>query len=129
MPPLDTVQQALSRVLSGPTLDEALLQRFFSEHYIQIVNGEPLDYSGFVAHIKLLKEVTQRLELTLLSIAASGADVHTHHTVRAIKNDGAESEFEVFAHFEVEEGKIVSCRELTRQIAGAAHDEDLGSRQ
>lgn len=129
MLPLNTVQQALLRVLSGSSFDEALLKQFFSERYIQIVNGKSLDYAGFVAHIKLLKEVTQRLELTLISMAAAENDVHTHHTVRAIKNDGAESEFEVFAHFEVEDGKIVSCRELTHQIAGAVHDEDLGSRQ
>lgn len=129
MLPINTVQQALSRVLSGANFNKALLEQFFSERYIQVVNGEPLDYAGFMAHIKLLKEVTQRLELTLISIAAAEGNVHTHHTVRAIKNDGAESEFEVFAHFEVEAGKIVSCRELTHQVAGAAHDEDLGSRQ
>lgn len=129
MPPLDIVQHALSQVLASPTLDNAVLQQFFSKRYTQIVNGEPLDYQGFVAHIKLLKDVTQQLELTLISIAAAGPDVHTHHTVRAVKNDGTESEFEVFAHFQVDDGKIISCQELTRQISGAHHDEDLGSRQ
>lgn len=129
MSPIDTVLQALSRVLTEPALDETLLKRFFSERYTQIVNGESLDYKGFVAHIRLLKKITKCLELTLISSAAEGTNVHTHHTVRAIKNDGTESEFEVFAHFEVEDGRITSCRELTHQIAGAAHDKDLGSRQ
>lgn len=129
MSPLDTVRHALSRVLTDPSADNTLISHFFSERYLQVVNGESLDYTGFIAHIALLKRVTLRLELTLLSIAAAESHVHTHHTVRAVKHDGSESEFEVFAHFEVQEGKITACRELTRQLSGAHHDHDLGARQ
>jgi predicted SnoaL-like aldol condensation-catalyzing enzyme len=125
----EIVQNALTQVLGANIGDKALIEKYFSSEYTQIVNGIELDYQGFISHMLHLKAATKSISIRIASIAESADNVHTHHFVQATKSDNTVSEFEVFARFRLKDGKIIRCYELTRQISGASGDQDLGSRQ
>lgn len=122
------VKQALAAVLGNDIGSLSVIEQFFSKEYIQIVDGKKIDFDEFVTHLQVLKEATQSISVTIKSIAEGEGCVHTHHIAKAIKHDNSVSEFEVFACFNIANGKIVRCEELTRMIQGTKSDNNLGSR-
>lgn len=121
------VVQALHAIICNPTHDDAVIRAFFSPNYQQNVDGKQLDFAGFIGHMAELKQLTERIELTILAIAGEDGNVLTHHRVMVSKSTGAHAEIEVFAHFTLQDGLIIRCEELTRLVTGAAEDRSLGS--
>ncbi|PHM69723.1 hypothetical protein [Xenorhabdus kozodoii] len=124
----NVVTHALKYILESDDLDTSIIEKFFSKDYFQVVNGNKIFFSDFVSHITLLKNSLTNLNVTILSVAENGENVHTHHIVKANKKDDSIIEFEVFSHFSVSENKIKCCYELTRKIIGNEEDDDLGFR-
>lgn len=122
------VRQALDSVLGKQIGSIPVIEQFFSRNYIQVVDGKEIDFDEFVAHMKVLKEATESITITIKSIAEGDHSVHTQHFAKALKKDGSYSEYEVFACFTILDNKIVRCEELTRMIQGGKSDRDLGSR-
>ena len=122
------VQCALKDVLNSQTVSLDTVTKYFSKEYLQIVDGKAINFDEFVEHLKVLKEATHTITITIKSIAENDNCVHTQHLAKAIKKDGSVSLFEVFAKFQLENGLIVRCEELTRMLDGDESDSDLGSR-
>ncbi|WP_443086702.1 nuclear transport factor 2 family protein [Vagococcus sp. WN89Y] len=120
------VAQALREIICHPEHSEAKIRDFFSADYQQYVDGETLDFAGFVSHMATLKRLTQAMDIELVAIAGQSSTVLTHHIV-TVKKEGQQSRIEVFAHFTLRDGLIIRCEELTRLVAGAAQDRLLGS--
>lgn len=121
------ITQALHNIVCQPDHDEARIRSYFSPDYQQQVNGEALDFAGFVRHMAKLKQLTRSIDITVVAIASQHNEVLTRHHVSVEKKDGAQSHIEVFAHFTLREGLIIRCEELTRLLDGAAEDHSLGS--
>ena len=126
--PLILVSHALVTVITCPVHDESELQPFFSPDYQQCVDGKVMNYRQFLKHIQTLKQHSRQMQLRIIACAAAQQGVFTRHQVAVTQSDGHVSEFEVMAHFELRDGRIYRCHELTRQTAGPQHDSDLGSR-
>lgn len=124
----DSVLDALQTIISDPIHSPERIARCFSPEYQQQVDGNLLNYEQFVAHMATLKTLTRAMTIDIKTIANSGDDVLTHHYARITKQDGQTSLIEVFAHFQLREGKIVRCDELTRLLTGDPADADLGQR-
>lgn len=122
------VKNALNAVLGENIGSLTTVQQYFSEQYVQVVDGIKIDFNEFVKHLQALKNATRSITITIKSIAEGDGCVHTQHLAKAIKIDGSTSEFEVFACFHLEGGKIIRCEEITRMIKGNDVDADLGSR-
>ncbi|EJD6401783.1 nuclear transport factor 2 family protein [Providencia rettgeri] len=125
---MQLVKQALNAVLGEDIGSRSVAQKYFSDEYIQIVDGKKINFNEFIAHLQALKQATQSITITIKSIAEGENCVHTQHLAKAIKKDGSVSEFEVFACFQIANNKIIRCEELTRMLKGAGADQDLGSR-
>lgn len=123
-----TVLEALHTIISDPVHSPEQIARWFSPDYQQQVDGNVLDYGRFLVHMATLKAHTRRMTIEVKAIADSGDTVLTHHQVSVTKQDGQTSLIEVFAHFQLREGKIVRCDELTRLLTGDPADADLGQR-
>lgn len=121
------VELALRSVVCHPEHSEAKIRAFFSPNYQQIVDGQSLDFAGFVEHMAKLKHLTHTIDITLVAIARQNHAVLTHHLVAVNKKDGAQSHLEVFAHFTLQDGLITRCEELTRLVQGTEQDRLLGS--
>lgn len=120
------VAQALREIVCHPQHNEAKIRDYFSPDYQQYVDGETLDFAGFVSHMAKLKQLTGAIDVTLTAIAGEGANVLTHHHV-TVKQAGRQSRIDVFAHFTLHNGLIIRCEELTRLVTGTAEDRLLGS--
>lgn len=126
--PTAIVLDALQQIVASPKHQPALIAEFFCADYQQKVDGKTLDYSQFVQHMALLKQLTRSMTLTFVAVAEQGNAVLTHHQVRVVKRDGSYSLVKVLAHFTVHDGKISACDELTQLLEGGHDDRDLGSR-
>ena len=124
---IQCITRALEAVISRPEHDEQTIASFFAANYRQTVNGIELDYVRFVSHMAKLKQIAGAMELKILAIAQQENQVLTHHVVNVCKKNGERAVTEVFAHFTLENGRIVSCHELTRLISGTEDDKRLGS--
>lgn len=124
--PANIVTQALQQMLTDPVHDEDRIAAFFAPHYEQQVDGKTLNYKDFVDHMALLKKVVRSLELNLITVASEHNEVLTHHKVNIDKNDGSSARFEIFAHFTVQDRRIIRCEELTRLLSGTTTDQALG---
>ncbi|ANR81080.1 hypothetical protein BBB57_12065 [Kosakonia sacchari] len=118
---------ALQSVVCHPDHNEAKIREFFSPDYQQVVDGQLLDFTGFVEHMAKLKHLTHAIDVTVVAIAGQNNDVLTHHLVAVSKKDGTQAHIDVFAHFTLENGLITRCEELTRLVQGTAQDRSLGS--
>ncbi|WP_446471190.1 nuclear transport factor 2 family protein [Xenorhabdus stockiae] len=123
------VVSALKYMLETDNVTTSDIESYFSHDYIQVANGNELLFDDFVSHINVLKEALISTNINILSVAENGNNVHTHHRVKVVKKDGTNAEFEVFARFQLSEGKITHCYELTRKIIGDEQDDDLGYRK
>lgn len=122
------VLDALQAIIASPEHCEQQIARWFSPDYQQQVDGNLLNYRQFITHMATLKTVTRHMDLRVDAIAASGDSVLTHHHVSVTKQNGESSQIEVFAHFQLREGRIIRCDELTRLLTGDPADADLGQR-
>ncbi|MDN2485132.1 nuclear transport factor 2 family protein [Kosakonia sacchari] len=118
---------ALQSVVCHPDHNEAKIREFFSPDYQQVVDGQLLDFTGFVEHMAKLKHLTHAIDVTVVAITGQNNDVLTHHLVAVSKKDGTQAHIDVFAHFTLENGLITRCEELTRLVQGTAQDRSLGS--
>lgn len=103
--------------------------QYISKDYVQCVDGEILKYNGFIDHMKALKKSVKSLTIVFHDVITEGNKVVTRHTAYAVKKNNKEVEVQVIAIFEVKDGKIISCNELTHMRKGETADRDLGSRR
>jgi ketosteroid isomerase-like protein len=114
--------------LLDPAQDVEALGRYFSEDYVQHVDGVRLDRRGFLDHARTLKKSLLGGRVTIESLLADGPIVADIHVVEARKTGGETVRMRVFAFYRIEDGRIASVDELTHLLHGAASDRDLGSR-
>lgn len=102
--------------------------RYFSQDYIQYVDGRALTFNEFVAHMNTLKKVMTSIKIDFKHILIDGNKVATLHIVNGIKKNGDKVKAQVNAIIEIRDKKIVMCDELTHILEGNKSDHDLGSR-
>ncbi|MDP1724618.1 MAG: nuclear transport factor 2 family protein [Alphaproteobacteria bacterium] len=95
---------------------------------MQIADEKTLNYTQGLEHVKTLKRDYKSIKIVFHEIIEEGNKVATRHTGHVIKGDDSEVEVDVMAIFEIKDGKIIGCRELTRLVKGSKADEDIGSR-
>jgi ketosteroid isomerase-like protein len=105
------------------------LSEFFSCDYIQIANGERLDYAGFINHARALKRSLATAKVTFERIIVDGDDIAEIHVLNGTKHDGTALRVKVIAFYRLKDGKIVEVDELTHLLEGAEADRDIGFRQ
>jgi ketosteroid isomerase-like protein len=102
---------------------------FFSDDYVQIVDGKQLDRRGFVEHVLALRSHLSSLEIDIERIVADDVSAATVHLVTATRRTGETSTIKVVAFYEIRDGKIALIDELSRVVHGSEEDHELGSIQ
>ncbi|BAU74690.1 nuclear transport factor 2 family protein [Metapseudomonas furukawaii] len=115
-------------LVQAETLDPEKVADYLDPDYQQRVDGVLLDYQGFIAHMHRQKEAIARVEVEFLCLVAEGNVVFSNHQVHALTRDGRRVVVKVIAQFELKQGRLLRCDELTRLVSGTQEDEDLGSR-
>lgn len=122
------IQNCFRDIIENMQATEKECGQYMSKDYIQKVDGKTLTYLDFIKHVKAQKQTLKSVKIIFDDILTQGNKVATHHRAYAIKKDNTEVEAEVIAFFEIKDGKIISCKELTRLVKGQSSDQDLGSR-
>lgn len=121
------IQQVFREVLENPVFDQALIERYFSKNYIQLVDRQQLNYDQFVLHIRKLKEKVAEQKIEIIHHAENGNIIFTHHIAKSVLKDGSTVRHKVLAEFTIQDGKIIQCDELTLMLEGSLAEKNLGS--
>lgn len=122
------IKEIFQNIFENPGYSEAIVKRYFSTNYVQLVDGKTLHFNEFIKHIKAVKEAIASMSVTFDTIAQDNDIIFTNHRVKATTKEGRTSEVQVIAEFHIQDGQINYCNELTRQISGDPREGDLGSR-
>lgn len=117
------------KVVTDMTATDEDYAQYISKDYVQYVDGETLNYEGFIDHMKAIKKSVKSIKILFHDMIVEGNKVATRHTAYAIKKDNTEIEVQVIAIFDIKDEKIISCNELTYMVKGEKSDRDLGSRR
>jgi hypothetical protein len=122
------VQHVLNDVCFGsPEQAEADIARYFSPDYVQVTDGNRLEYNEFVAHIKHLRGVIASGTIEVHEAVRNGNVIADRHTMRATKTDGSEVIGDEVAFTEYGgDGRILRVHELSHIIAGSKADQNIG---
>lgn len=121
------IREVFRNVIEDMHATEATVGKYFSKEYVQYVDGEMLDYDDFVAHMKAQKKALKSVNVRFKHIIVEDDKVATVHTIDAIKNDGSTIKAQINALFQIKNGKLVLCDELTHMSQCEESDKDLGS--
>ncbi|MCP4473361.1 MAG: ester cyclase [Gammaproteobacteria bacterium] len=124
----EIIKNAFQDVLIDINTTEQSIKQYFSEDYIQYVNGKKLTFNEFVKHVFKLKSILSSIEIEFKYIVAENDKVCTVHVAQGIKNNGNLVRTQVNALFQIKKQKIILCDELTHLMTGQESDKDLGSR-
>lgn len=53
---MDFIKALFRDVIENKNYDETLINKYFAENYVQIVDGQELDFETFKKHIRKLKD-------------------------------------------------------------------------
>lgn len=123
----DFIKALFRDVIENKHYDETLIHQYFSEEYVQIVDDQILDFATFKKHIHKLKEKVQETHVRFAGIASNETSVFTRHYVKSKLKNGEWVKHKVLAEFQLKNGKVVQCDELTMQMEGDKSESDLGS--
>jgi hypothetical protein len=121
------IKKVFEDVIENMEADEAIISKYFSPAYIQYVDGHTLNYLDFVEHMKKQKNLVHSAKVTIDRCLIENERICTVHRVDLIKKNGEHIAAKVIAYFELKNGKIVLCDELTKILKGNKEDHDIGS--
>ena len=121
------IKELFRDVIANKYYDETLINRYFSEDYVQIVDNQDLDFAAFKKHIQKLKEKVVSVEVVFFNIISNEKTVFTKHLVKSTLVSGDIVKHKVFAEFQITDGKVTQCDELTLLIAGNKNERNLGA--
>lgn len=121
------IKKVFEDVIENMSADEKVISKYFSPNYIQCVDGHTLDYQDFIQHMKKQKNLINSAKVTIDHCVAEENRICTVHQVDVCKKNGEHIIAKVIAYFELEEGKIVFCDELTKLLKGDKEDHNIGS--
>ncbi len=123
------VENALHDTIESMDVEEETYAKYFSENYVQYVDGKTLNYNDFVAHMKAQKKSLKSAKVTIKHLVIKDDKIATVHIVDAVKKDGSIVKMQINAFFQVKNNQFILCDELTHLIKGEEGDRDLGSRK
>jgi hypothetical protein len=123
------IREMFSKVFEDGSSGDSVYSKYFSTNYIQSVDGKSLNYDAFVNHLNALKSAMKSLKVTFRYLVAEDDKVATIHIVEGEKKNGTKIKAQVNAVFQIRDGKLIHCDELTHLYLGTKEDKDLGSRE
>lgn len=108
--------------------DDAAVRRWFSKDYIQVADGNTLNFADFIKHLNILKRDTTSMRFEVIDAAFTGDTLADRHLVYVELKNGQRMVVEILAFYRLKNGKIVRLNEVSRVISGDLADRDLGFR-
>jgi len=123
----ELIRQAFKNLMENLQHDDNMYAAYFSEDYVQSVDGKIFNYQDFVSHMRSLKSLLLAVNIKFISLFGDGNKVSSIHIASGKKKNGQNFEVKVIAVFEIRDNKIISCDELTHSLTENNEDKHLGS--
>lgn len=94
------------------------------EHH---VDYQTFNFKQWVSHIKAIQEQMQSLAVSFKHIIVEDNKIFSLHYVEGIKKNGEKIFIKMLAYFEVKDGKLSYCEELSQLVEGKTQDQSLAS--
>lgn len=95
------------------------ISEYFSDQYMQVTDGTEVNIQGFHTHMETLKSIVDTLELSPFYDFLFDEEKQTatlRYEVHVKKKNGDSGVIEIIAIFELKDGEILRCNELTRSL-------------
>lgn len=118
MIPMATIKDAIEDMFNNPKLTAAeAVERHFVPSFGQRVNGSWVDRSTFLAHVVSLREVVERVTITVLDELSDGDRYAERHVIDLQRLDGGRILQEVYLFAErSQDGRFYRIEETTLAI-------------
>lgn len=120
-------KQSMIDMVEDMQADERVIAKYVSPLYSQWVNGEKMDYQGFVRHMAMQKQHIKFAKVKFIQVIALNNVVSSIHEATVTKNDGSTSVIKVIGHMTYEGDKLIGVDELTFIVHGDAQDIKISS--
>lgn len=111
------LKQVYQDVILDLKLDK--ISDYFSDQYMQVTDGTEVNIQGFHNHMETLKSIVDTLALSPFYDFLFDEEKQTatlRYEIHVKKKNGNSGVVEIIAIFELKEGKILRCNELTRSL-------------
>jgi hypothetical protein len=122
------LRSAVEKFYTDTFSDDAQIRRYFSEDYVQNVDGKTLRFEEFMMHVRFLRGATKSLRFEVIDAVYADGILADRHRVHIVKANGELMEAEVLAFLRIKDCRVVELNELTQVIKGEATDREMGSR-
>lgn len=117
MTQMGTIKDAIDDMFNNGLTAEEAVERHFDPFFRQRVNGIWIDRSTFLAHIVSLREVVERVTVTVLDEFLDGDRYAERHVIDLSKLDGDRIRQEVYLFAERgKDGRFTRIEEATLAI-------------
>ncbi len=123
----ELVRKAFNSLFECESISRETILLYFSEDYIQCVDGNTLGVDDFIKHVFKVHEMVTACKITFQTLMAENDLVFSNHIVDAVMSNGEHLQHHVLVEFQMRDGKIIRCDELTRLQKGCASGSNLGS--
>ncbi len=106
------IRNLFKDVIENECYDEKLIDKYFSDEYVQCVNNVNLDFNTFKKHIQKLKSKVKKQHVEFENIVFNDNFVFTKHYVESILINNEVVKHKVLAEFSILNGKVVHCDEF-----------------
>lgn len=121
------IENVFQEVIENPNINEEIISKYFSPSYIQCVDGHTLHYNDFVNHMLKQKTLIDSVKVYIDNYIENTHSICTIHRVEAKKKNREKILVKVIAYFQINDGKIFFCDELTYLLKGEKEDQNIGS--
>ncbi|WP_322902816.1 nuclear transport factor 2 family protein [Paenibacillus campi] len=97
-------------------LDDTCIDRYFMPDYVQMTDGVRSDLAQFKHHIRMLRQQVQSVQISPFTHMLYDEPLQTatlRYTVDVEKKNGKRGQVELIAIFELQQGKVRRCYELS----------------
>lgn len=112
----------------APSAGREVTDRYFTDDYVQIVDGEALDREAFDAHLATLRADLVSISFEFTTVIAEGNRVADVHFATTTRKDGSETTMKFIGVYTFREGRISRFEEISYLVDGSRDDLDLGQR-
>nr|WP_307839902.1 nuclear transport factor 2 family protein [Bacillus cereus] len=105
------------------------ISEYFSAEYIQVTDGTEVNIQGFHTHMETVKSIVETLLLSPFYDFLFDEEKQTatlRYEIHVKKKNGNSGVIEIIAIFELRDGKIIRCNELTRSLQHDAEFNTIG---
>ncbi len=120
--------EEMYNAVCAPDADSNVIGRYFTDDFMQVVDGTEHNRAEFEAHLATLREDLANISFEFTTVIAEGDRLADVHIATAERKDGGRMKIKFIGVYTLRDGKICRFEEISQLLEGVEEDRDLGTR-